>query len=956
MGELMSKKGLFFCVALAAASTALAGAWKLGSPGDACKPVPVVSVARNADGVSLKMEPGILRLQVFSPEIVRVAYSRDGQIPAGSLAVIARPSNTEWSVEETGSEVVLSTKKIEVRVNRSSGAVAFFDAASGTPILREPAAGGKSMTPTEIAGHKTWICRQEFALADEEALYGLGQHQDGGMNYRGRKIRMIQSEPIMEFPGDTAVPFLVSSTGYGVLWDNPALAIVDMQAGSETAIPPAALSSRDGVPGGLEAEYYTGTNFSKKVKTQTDPTIDFDWKKAAPEGLPADRFSIRWEGLIQAPASGNHTLLLTSDDGVRMWVDDQLVIDSWVGRAETTDSAVVDFEKGSRHRIKIEYFENVGDAGINLKWILPGTSGRLAWTAEAGRAIDYYFVYGPELDGVVAGYRRLTGGVPMFGKWAWGFWQSKERYNTQQELIEVAKRYRKNGIPIDGIVQDWHYWPELDPETLEGGWGSHTFDPKRYPDFAKAVDELHRMHVRVLISVWPWFAMNDRNEGIPNLRALAKIGAIFPFPGKCWAGNMRWYDPFGAAARRLYWSQVDKGILSTGVDGLWLDSTEPEAGAKSAGQLREFDTLGGHGSELVNAYPLMQNTAVHDGLLRDAPTKRPFILTRSAYAGLQRCGAVVWSGDIQGTWKIFRKQIPVGLNFCLGGIPYWNTDIGGFFINQFKKGPADPAYAELFTRWFQFGAFCPMFRVHGTNHAKEMWRFPEATQPILEKFDRLRYHLLPYIYSVSWMVTDRDYTMMRPLVMDFRADSKVWNIPDQYMFGPAIMACPVTEPGAATRQVYLPKGSDWFDFWTGRGFRGGQAIVADAPIDKMPLFVRAGSILPYGPEIQYAAERADPIELRIYRGADGSFTLYEDEGENLDYRKGAFSTIRFDWNEKDGILTIGRREGGFPGMKTRRTFHIVWVESGHGAGVAQAARPDRTVAYTGKETRVRPGN
>jgi len=947
----MMEKGMVCC--LLAFCTMAAGAWELESRGDACGPVPVLSVRADADGATLEMDPGTLRLQVFSPEVVRVAYAREGRIPTNSLAVVAKPMDHGWTLKESGQEIVLSTAKVQVRVDRATGAVAFFETAVGKPVLQEPEQGGKAMTRSNVAGHDTWICRQEFLLSEGEALYGLGQHQDGGMDYRGRRIRMIQDNPVMEAMGDTAVPLLVSSAGYGLLWDNPALAVVDSAGGTENLVPPSALIDRDGLAGGLTASYCTGTDFSKPVHCKVDASIDFDWKKGSPEGLPNDGFSIRWEGALRAPESGEYILRLTSDDGVRMWVDDQLVIDAWMMRAVASDSASLFFKKGSTHRIRIEYFDKVGDACIDFKWVLPGED-RLDWTAEAGRAIDYYFILGPEPDDVVGAYRHLTGQVPMFGKWAWGLWQSKERYSSQQELLDVVEHYRRERIPIDGIVQDWHYWPDLDKKTLEGGWGSHEFNLSRFPDFPETVATLHRRHARVLLSVWPWFELNDANKGIPNHQALDAIGAILPFPGKTWAGNMNWYDPFGTEARALYWSQIAKAILPTGIDGYWLDSTEPVAGG-DAGRLREFGTLGGHGCEVANAYPLMQSTAVYDGLRRDAPDKRVFILTRSAYAGQQRNGVVVWSGDIQGTWEIFRRQIPVGLNFCISGIPYWNTDIGGFFINNFEKGPADPAYAELFTRWFQFGAFCPMFRVHGTHHAKEVWRFPKETQAILEAFDRLRYHLLPYIYSVSWMVTDQDYTMMRPLVMDFRGDPRVRKIPDQYMFGPALMACPVTEPGATSREVYLPEDADWFDFWTGKGLRGGKTVQAEAPIDRMPLFVRAGSILPYGPEIQYAQERSDPIELRVYRGADGAFTLYEDEGDNYNYARGIHATIPFSWNEKNAVLTIGRRQGRFPGMKKSRTFRIVWVEAGRGAGVPPTKMADKTVSYSGEEVRVRLG-
>jgi alpha-D-xyloside xylohydrolase len=525
----------------------------------------------------------------------------------------------------------------------------------------------------------------------------------------------------------------------------------------------------------------------------------------------------------------------------------------------------------------------------------------------------------------------------MFPKWTWGFWQCREHYETQKELLGVVAKYRQLHIPLDGIIQDWQYW-------TNGGWGSHGFDTNRYPDATAMTKAVHDANAHIIISIWARFDL-----GLANLAELEKAGAAFPpvYPNVYPKGEGKWYDPFNPKGRELYWKFLSKNLFARGFDGWWMDASECELGGHW-GEMRELTTGAGPGAKVFNAYPLEHTTGVHQGQRTESSDKRAFILTRSAWAGQQRNAAVTWSGDTRGHWDIFQKQIPAGLNFVATGIPYWNTDIGGFFGGD----PLDPKYAELFTRWFQFGTFCPMFRVHGTGKSKEVWRFDPATQDILTNYIALRYHLLPYIYSVSWQVTSANASMMRPLVMDFRADTNVFNIPDQFLFGPAFMACPVMKHADTNRSVYLPGGATWFDFWTGEKISGGQFVSTASPIETMPLFVRTGSIIPFGPAIEYATQNVDPIELRVYRGADGAFTLYEDEGDNYNYEKGVHATILLRWDEKSQTLTIGKREGKFPGMLQERTFHIVFVSPGHGVGVGTEASPDAVVHYTGKAVKI----
>ena len=573
----------------------------------------------------------------------------------------------------------------------------------------------------------------------------------------------------------------------------------------------------------------------------------------------------------------------------------------------------------------------------------------LHWSSEYGKAIDYYFCYG---DGTIAtamaAYRHLTGVAPMMPRWELGFWQSKERYASQEELLGVATKLRDLKVPVDGIIQDWQYWPPGD-----NTWGSHQFDPARYPDPVAMFKELHDEHYHTLISVWAKFDLGSKNSDELNT-----AGGMFPevttyaFP----PGKGQWYDPFSVAGREIYWKQLRDELFSKGVDGWWLDAPEPEIGGMA---FRGYQTPLGPGYEVYNAYPLMHSSGIYQGQRAATDQKRVVILTRSAYAGQQRNSAITWSGDIQATWPVFRNQIPAGLNFSMSGIPYWNTDTGGFFGNRSAGNgdPANPQYQELFSRWFQFSSFCPMFRVHGSyglKPGKEFWRFDASTQNVLRKYLNLRYRLLPYTYSVAWQVTSIGSTFMQPLVMDFPKDPKVGDIGNQYLFGPEVMVTPVTAAGATKQAVYLPAaGAPWYNFWTGETVASGESIVASAPLTTLPLFVRPGSILPMGPFLQYSNEKpADPIELRIYRGADGVFTLYEDEGDTYDYEKGQYTTIPISWHQSSHTLEIGARASSFPGMIKERIFNVVLVSKDHGAGVGLATQYDSVIHYNGKSVRV----
>lgn len=901
------------------------------------------------NGVQINTGALKVKVQFYADDIVRVVKWLPGGTPEKLSLVVIQTNlpGLKIHIEENTDTVTLSSAKITVQLSKADGAVQYL--ASGKQVwLRE--LGPAVITPLKIA-HETNVfsVRQNFSLTPEEGIYGLGQHQYGWLNYRGHTVKLVQANT------DAVTPFLVSTANYGVLWDN-----------------------------------YSKTIF---------------------------------------------------DDNPE----------------------------------------------------------RLSLWSEVADNVDYYFIAGTNLDQVIAGYRKLTGQAPLYGKWAYGYWQSKEHYATRDELLKVAREYRQRRIPIDGLVQDWNYWGG------NSNWSSMFFDEATYPNAKEMLDILHEEHFHLMISIWCGLG-----PATAIYQDMEQHGYLYPPTG--WAG-FKFYDGYNPAANDLYWQYVSKGLFSKGIDGWWMDSTEPDIVNALTKESEEYEMkrVGtnylGSFARYLNPYSLLVTESVYQHQRQETDQKRVYILTRSTFAGQQRAAATTWSGDIGADWGVYQRQIPAGINHSMAGIPYWTFDIGAFVLNSaggvFDRGGQDPAYQELYTRMFQFGAFCPIFRSHGSETPREIWRFGDFTD-VLVKFDNLRYRLLPYIYSLAWQVTDHGSTIMRALPMDFASDTRTYSISDQFMFGPAIMVCPVTEyqlhrppeasalvpagvfrtkdgrpgldvkyysddhfgtlcheavetnvdlfwytgwpdyitdpkfsmrwdgklvptetgtyrfhfksfgpkrvfvggqlltnsysameaetapivleagreydfacetansvlgafkaqlywktpemftrekivePRPTTRPVYLPAGTQWIDFWTGQTLSGGQTINADAPIDKIPLLIRAGSVVPMGPFIQYAAEKPDPIELRVYPGADGDFTLYEDENDNYDYEKGVYATIAFHWDDTKRQLTIEDRKGSFPGMLKDRTFNVVLVGKDHGTGVEVTATPDKIVPYDGR--------
>ena len=587
----------------------------------------------------------------------------------------------------------------------------------------------------------------------------------------------------------------------------------------------------------------------------------------------------------------------------------------------------------------------------------------MSFDSEVGECMDYYFMYGGNADGVIAQIRDLTGQAPMYPLWTFGFWQSRERYKSQQETMEVVDKYRELGIPLDGIIQDWQYWGP------NSNWNSMNFDNPEFPDPQKMIDHVKKKNAKIMISIWASFGP-DTNP----YKDLEKINALFNF--KTWPadGGVKAYDAYNEKARDIYWEHLNKGLFSKGIDAWWTDSTEPD---HLDVQERDFDipTAMGTYRSVVNAFPLMSNKGVYEHQRAVTSDKRVYLLTRCAFAGQQRYAANTWSGDVMCNWETFRKQIPTGLNFSLSGIPYWNTDIGGFFNWPYHGGAENKAYHELYTRWFQYGTFLPMQRSHGSGVKKEIYNLGKKGDWVYdseEKYINLRYALLPYLYSTGWQVTDNAGSFLRALFMDFNEDKKVHTISNQYMFGKAFLVTPVTRnmyvfsdkeqwkdpyedfSKTGTQDVYLPKGTKWFDFWTGEMLNGGQMVTKEVPIDIIPLYVRAGSIVPFGPKVQYSTEKKwNNLEIRIYPGADGEFVLYEDENDNYNYEKGAYSIIKFTWDDANRTLNIADREGTFPGMLKSRKFNIVVVDKENGTGSVQSTKFTKSVSYGGKKKSVK---
>ncbi len=892
-----------------------------------------------------------MKVQVCTEDIVRIIASPEKAFSKRPSLMVEKTARepVPWTVTSRDGFVDISTPRITVRVQPENGSVTFYDS-TGRLLLHEKESGGKSISAADVMGEKTFHIQQLFDSPPDEAFYGLGGNQNSIMNYKGHDVDLYQHNMV------EVVPFLVSNRNYGILWDNNS----HMKLGDIREFQPLSvlrLFGSDSVEGGLTAEYFRDSTFNSLFTSRRESTIDHEYTDvhdSLPDGYQQHVAAVRWSGTIAARTTGTYTFRLCGSGYIKMWLDGKLVADFWRQNwLPWTHFPRLAMEAGKACTIKIEWIPTGGAISVNC--LGPADDlykNSLSLYSEVADQIDYYFVRGDNLDQVIHGYRQLTGKAPMMPQWALGLWQSREHYASQDEILSVVGEFRKRSIPLDNIVQDWFYWKE-------DKWGDHEFDPTRYPDPAAMIRTLHDdLHTHIMISVWAKFYVGTRNfeefrkNGWLYMRNVEKGQRDWVGPGYV----STFYDPYSEGARDLFWKQVNEKLFSKGIDAWWLDCTEPDIQSNLSREetiLRQGPTALGSASRYLNSFSLMQTRAVYEGQRTVNPNQRVFILTRSAFAGTQRYAAATWSGDIAARWYDMKAQISSGLNFTLAGIPYWTMDIGGFAVEARYEHPnaADlDEWRELNTRWFQFGSFCPLFRVHGQFPYREMFNVAPENHPAYQAmlaYDRLRYRLMPYLYSLAGMVTRNDYTIMRALVMDFGKDTNVLGIGDQFMFGPALLVNPVTEYKARSRSVYLP-GTGWYELRTGKHIAGGQSITAEAPYSDIPLFVKEGSIIPCGPDIQYTAQKpADPIRLFIYTGGDGAFTLYEDEGVNYNYEKGLFSTIPLTYSEKNHMLTIGTRQGEFPGMLRKRSFDIVWISGSRPSGLDFASAPDATIAYDG---------
>lgn len=924
------------------------------------------SVEETHDGViihpniNLSGKTKTLRLQVITDKIIRVTGSPSLEMPdVKSLITVYKATSKNFTVIKKPDHVVLKTPFVTASVLLSTGAISFTDA-TGKAILMERQYNGRSLSPTVFEGQASYGISQTFETTPDDAYYGLGQHQDDVFNYKGQQVFMFQNNT------EVAIPFLVSRKNYGILWDNNSLTKV---GDTRNYLPFSSLKlySKDGAYGFLTASYGNDKSKSGEVAfTKAESTFDYPYINDTKNGLPKDfniqKGMITWEGSIASDFNGLHNFRFTYGGYVKVWFDGKLMFDKW-RQAWNPGTALINqpLVKGKKYPVKIQWTPDGTESYFSAKWINPvdkADENAFTFDSEAGKHLDYYFVSGTDIDDVISGYRTITGKATIVPKWAMGFWQSRERYKTQDEVLSAVDEFRKRKIPLDNIVLDWSYWKQND-------WGSQEFDAARFPNPDSMISVLHKKYnTHFMISAWPKFY-----EGIPAYKQFNDRGWLYKRnvadSQRDWIAQgyvSTFYDAFNNEAKKGFWDLLNKKLYSKGVDAWWMDASEPDILSNVSPERRKAQmtpVATGLTAEYINAYPLENAKGIYSGQRSVDPNKRVFLLTRSGFAGSQHYAASIWSGDIASRWEDMRTQISAGLNFSMSGLPFWTMDIGGFAVEkryENAKGEDLNEWRELQTRWYQFGSFVPLFRAHGQFPFREIYNIAPEDHPAYKSmlyYNKLRYRLMPYIYTLAANTYHKDYTIMRGLVMDFAKDDAVKNIGDQFMFGPSLLISPVYNYKSRSRSLYLPAGQGWYNLYTGMYNSGGKHITVDAAYDTIPVFVREGSIIPFGPQIQYTNEMlADTITLRVYTGKNASFTLYEDENTNYNYEKGAFSNIPIKYNEATQQLTIGVREGSFNGMLKNRTFRITWVSKNTPETLVFDDKADATINYNGSKVSV----
>ncbi len=899
-----------------------------------------------------------VKVHVITDRIIRVTASPNKeQSFRESLVVIKKPGEgQDWQSKEEDGKLIITTASLQVIVDIPSGHVSFYDK-EGKTIIREKPAPARVIEPVVYEGESLYRTKQVFETTPDDSYYGLGQHQEDIFNYKGQQVLLFQNNT------EVAVPFLVSSKSYGILWENYSLTKV---GDTRTFQPLSALKLYDtkGSEGWLTASYSNDRERPGQVafeKAESDINYAYlnDSKLRLPKEFIVEKGVVTWNGQLSSGVAGIHKLRFTYAGYIKVWIDGELLFDKW-RQAWNPGAGVINkqLQENRKYNIKIEWIPDGTESYLTAGYLppLPGNEqNSFAFDSEAGRQIDYYFVYGNNLDQVIEGYRELTGKAQIVPKWALGFWQSRERYKTQEEMLAVMAEYRQRKIPIDNIVLDWSYWKEAE-------WGSQEFDEARFPNPEGMISALQKKYnAKVMVSVWPKFY-----TGIPAYEHFVKKGWLYKRnvadKQRDWIGEgyvSTFYDAFNAEARKGFWDLIYEKLYKKGFDAWWMDASEPDILSNVSPEKRKLQmspTAIGTAAEYLNAYPLQNAKGIYEGQRSVDNNKRVFLLTRSGFSGSQRYAATIWSGDIAARWEDMKAQISAGINFSLSGLPYWTMDIGGFSVEKRYEQPNETdleEWRELLTRWHQFGAFIPLFRSHGQFPVREIYHtapYSHAAYQSMVYYNKLRYRLLPYIYTLAGEAYHRDRTMMRALVFDFAKDTVVKNIGDQFMLGPSLLVNPVYTYKARVKAVYLPAGQGWYDFYTGQYSDGGTYLNADAPYEKMPLLVKAGSIIPAGPALQYTDEKlADPLTIYVYAGADGRFSLYEDEGINYNYETGSYATIGFTYNDQLKTLKIGHRQGSFKGMLKKRTLYIKYITPQSPQGIGFEEKQGKKISYTGKE-------